>query len=239
MKVAVIQSNYLPWKGYFDIIHDAEIFVFYDDVQYTKNDWRNRNRIKTPTGLAWLTVPVGTNLNRLICEVTLPDSGWQQAHWDRLASVYQTAPYYRYYRDFFREIYLAKHWKKLSDLNQYFIRRIGEDLLGIKTEFHDVREYSLGASRLERLLQLLAQTSATEYISGPSAASYIDPEQFAQANIKLTYKDYSNYPEYPQLYPPFEHAVSIVDLLFHVGPEAPYYIWGWRAQELQNNAHSL
>lgn len=228
MKVAVIQSNYIPWKGYFDIIHDADVFVFYDDVQYTKNDWRNRNKIKTPGGLAWLTIPVGTDLNRLICQVTLPDSGWQQAHWDKLATAYQTAPFYRYYRDFFREIYLAKRWELLSELNQHIIRRIAVDLLGIKTEFHDVREYQLGALRLERLMQLLEQTGAQEYISGPSAAKYIEPERFAQANIKLTYKDYSNYPEYPQLYPPFEHAVSIVDLLFQVGPDAPKYIWGWR-----------
>lgn len=239
MKVAVIQSNYLPWKGYFDIIHDADLFIFHDDLQYTKNDWRNRNKIKTPEHTTWLTIPVGTRQDRLICQVLLPNTGWTQKHWLKLKTSYEKAPYFNLYKDFFREIYIERQWTTLSEFNQTVIQRIAHELLGIKTEFHDSRKYELQKTRQERLLELLRHVRATEYISGPSAASYIDPEQFAQANIKLTYKDYSNYPEYPQLYPPFEHAVSIVDLLFHVGPEAPYYIWGWRAQGLKNDAHSL
>ena len=99
-KVAVIQSNYIPWKGYFDIIHDVDVFVFYDDLQFTKNDWRNRNKIKTPRGAEWITIPVGTDLRRLICEVELRDASWQQRHWDILLLNYKKAPYFRTYRGF-------------------------------------------------------------------------------------------------------------------------------------------
>jgi hypothetical protein len=228
MKVAVIQSNYIPWKGYFDIIHDADVFVFHDDLQYTKNDWRNRNKIKTPNGLKWLSIPVGSSEARLICEVRLPNDGWAKEHWRKLEASYGKAPFFKTYEPFFQELYFGRQWETLSAFNQCLIRSIASELLGIETEFHDSREYALKTARLDRLLELLEKIGAEEYISGPSAATYIEPERFAQANIKLTYKDYSNYPEYPQLYPPFEHAVSIVDLLFQVGPEAPHYIWGWR-----------
>ncbi len=230
MKVAVIQSNYIPWKGYFDIIHDADLFIFHDDLQYTKNDWRNRNKIKTPNGLTWLSIPVGPRENRLICEVTLPNNEWKQEHWRKLQASYLKTPFFDLYKAFFREMYLAHTWATLSEFNQNMIQRVARELLGIKTEFRDSRAYALHGMRLDRLLELLQLAEATEYISGPSAASYIVPERFTEAGIRLTYKDYANYPEYPQLYPPFEHAVSILDLLFHVGPDAPEYIWGWRAQ---------
>ncbi|MCS6774934.1 MAG: WbqC family protein [Chloroherpetonaceae bacterium] len=230
-RVAVLQSNYLPWKGYFDIIHDVELFVFYDDVQYTRNDWRNRNRIKTPSGPLWLTVPVGTALDRRICDVTLPpDPRWAEKHWKTLRQYYGKAPYFALYADLLRHVYLECAWATLSELNQYLIRTISRDLLGISTNFADSREYALTGRRQERLLQLLQAVGATEYLSGPAARSYIDPEAFAQAGIHLRYKDYAGYPEYPQFHPPFDHHVTILDLLFHTGPQAPYYIWGWREE---------
>src|SRR5579863_10162725 len=99
-KVAILQSNYLPWKGYFDIINDVDLFIFYDDVQYTKNDWRNRNKIKTISGTQWLTVPTGTDLNRLICEVAIPNTFWAKKHWKTLLYSYQKSPYFARYHDF-------------------------------------------------------------------------------------------------------------------------------------------
>ena len=109
-RVAVLQSNYLPWKGYFDIIHDVDLFIFYDDVQYTKNDWRNRNRIKTPAGPTWLTVPTGTDLHRLICEVRLPDPGWQLKHWKSLRQNYSRTPCFEKYEGFFARVYAEARW---------------------------------------------------------------------------------------------------------------------------------
>ncbi|MCL5036301.1 MAG: WbqC family protein [Chloroflexi bacterium] len=227
-KVAVIQSNYIPWKGYFDIIHDADLFIFYDDVQFTKNDWRNRNRLKTPGGAKWLSIPVGQSLDRLICEVTLNDSRWAVKHWKTISQYYSRAPFFKTYSDFFEHFYLEMKWDNLSDLNHFLIKSISRDFLGIDTEFKDSRDFFVSGERLDRLFDLLKKAGTDIYISGPSAKNYIDERRFQEAGIKLIYKDYTGYPEYSQFYPPFIHEVSILDLLFHAGPDAGYYIWGWR-----------
>ncbi|MFH1940565.1 MAG: WbqC family protein [bacterium] len=228
--VAVIQSNYIPWKGYFDIIHDADLFIFYDDIQYTKNDWRNRNKIKTDRGMMWLTIPVGTSLNRLICEVEIEDRRWAKKHWHSLKQWYGSAPYFHEYEPFLEEFYLRKTHRSLSDLNRQLIVSISREFLGISTEFDDSCNFRLEGNKLERLICLLKKAGAARYISGPSAREYIDETRFKETGIELIYKDYSGYPEYPQLHPPFRHDVSILDLLFNAGPEAPLYIWGWREE---------
>jgi len=227
-KVAVIQSNYIPWKGYFDIIHDVDQFIFYDDVQYTKNDWRNRNKIKAKQGLHWLTIPIGARNERLIYEVELEDQSWTKKHWETLKQNYMKAPHFKTYKNFFENVYLGTQWTNLSNLNQYLIKTISRDFLGISTEFRDSREFCPEGQKLDRLIDLLLKANADLYISGPTAKDYINKERFVEVGIKLEYKDYSGYPEYPQLYPPFEHAVSILDVLFNCGPQAPDYIWGWR-----------
>lgn len=224
----MIQSNYIPWKGYFDIIHDADLFIFYDDLQYTKNDWRNRNKIKMPNGVNWITIPTGTDLNRLICEVTLSDAGWQKKHWNAIRNSYSKAPHFQKYSDFFENVYMERRWCNLSELNQFLIKSIAHEFLGITTEFCDSRQYNLQGKRLDRLVELVTKAGASTYVSGPAARDYIDRHRFADAGIELVYKSYAGYPEYPQLYPPFDHGVSIIDLLFSVGPDAPRYIWGWR-----------
>jgi len=228
--VAVIQSNYIPWKGYFDIIHDADLLIFYDDLQYTKNDWRNRNKVKTPQGLLWLTIPVGTSKDRLICEVTLNDPKWQSKHWQTIQQNYVKAPYYARYRPFFEEVYLGRRWSNLSELNQFLIKAISQDLLSMHTQFCDSREYAAEGKKLDRLINLLSQAGADSYVSGPAAKGYIQESRFQEAGIELAWKSYAGYPEYQQFSPPFEHGVTILDLLFHTGPDAPWYIWGWREE---------
>ena len=227
--IAVIQSNYLPWKGYFDLIHDVEAFIFYDDVQYTTEDWRNRNRLKGHQGPFWLTVPVqaGTPRKR-ICEVGFADGRWAEKHWKTIQQYYGRAPHFGRYRDFFEHVYMERSWEGLSELNQFLITRIARDLLGITTEFRDSRAYAAEGEQVDRLLDLLSKAGASRYVSGPSARSYIDPARFEAAGIELLYKSYAGYPEYPQFHPPFAHDVSILDLLFHMGPEAAAMIWGWR-----------
>lgn len=231
--VAVLQSNYLPWKGYFDIIHDVDLFVFYDDVQFTKNDWRNRNIIKTAAGPQWLSIPVGKRQDRLICEVELADREWPSRHWDLLRRHYGGAPGFAHYAPFFEQVYLGRTWSTLSELNQYLITSIARDHLGIATEFRDSREFSPQGTKLARLVDLLTKVGAEVYVSGPSAKGYLSEETLAGAGIQLVWKSYEGYPEYPQLYPPFVHQVSIVDLLFNVGPAPSRYVWGWRAAEPQ------
>lgn len=228
VKVVINQSNYLPWKGYFDLIHDADLFIFLDDVQFTKNDWRNRNRLKTPRGCEWLTVPVGKHLSRLICEVELPSGDWAQRHWRQIELHYHAAPHFADYAPRLRDVYLARQWTGLSELNQHLIRLIAHDILGIKTRFADSRSYNLTTRSQDRVLDLLAAVGASTYVSGPAAKAYLDEGRFAAAGIELVWKDYAGYPAYPQPHPPFEHAVTVLDLLFSVGPAAPYHIWGWR-----------
>lgn len=228
--VAVLQSNYLPWKGYFDIANDVDLFVFYDDVQYTKNDWRNRNRIKTPDGSRWLTIPVGVREDRLICEVEIADARWQRSHWERLRQQYGRAPHFGVYKGLLEHVYLGRRWSSLSDLNQYLVRTIAQDLLGVSTRFMDSRALGAVGAKLDRLLDLLVKCQASRYVSGPAAKDYIDPQRFEALGIELVWKDYAGYPEYPQAHPPFEHAVTVLDLLFHTGPDAPWHIWGWRSQ---------
>jgi len=227
-KMAVIQSNYIPWKGYFDIIHDVDQFIFYDDVPYTKNDWRNRNKIKSKQGLHWLTIPVGSRNERLIHEVEIEDSSWTKKHWETLKQSYSKAPYFNKYKEFFEHFYLGAKWTNLSELNQYLIKTISREFLGIDTDFVDSRDFHPEGQKLDRLIDLLLKAGADLYVSGPAAQSYIHETRFMDAGIKIVYKDYSGYPEYPQLFPPFEHAVSILDTLFNCGPQAPDYIWGWR-----------
>jgi hypothetical protein len=230
-KVAVIQSNYIPWRGYFDIIHDVDQFIFYDDVQYTKNSWRNRNMIKTRQGLRWLTIPIGQRNDRLIYEVELDSTAWAKKHWETLKQSYSKAPYLDKYQEFFEYVYLEAKWDNLSVLNQYITKTISKEFLGINTEFKDSREFSAEGHKLERLIDLLKKVGADLYISGPSAQSYIHEESFRDAGIEIVYKDYSGYPEYPQLFPPFEGAVSIVDVLFNCGPDSSFFTWGWRTAE--------
>jgi hypothetical protein len=227
-RVGVIQSNYIPWKGYFDIIHDVDLFIFYDDVQYTKNDWRNRNRIKTMQGPHWLTIPVGPHKDKLICEIELVDQQWRKKHWETIRQSYAKAAHFKTYKAFFEHVYLECEWPTLSELNQYLTKQICCEFLGINTCFRDSREFQLTGAKQERLLDLLKQVGATSYVSGLSARAYIEDERFEEAGITLIYKDYRGYPEYPQLFPPFEHAVSIVDLLLNCGSTAAEYIWHWR-----------
>jgi hypothetical protein len=226
--VVVLQSSYIPWKGYFDLIHDADIFIFYDDVQFTKNDWRNRNRIKAAQGTQWMTIPTGAVNDRLVFEVDLKDTAWQAKHWNTIRYNYGKCAHFPIYKAFFEDVYLGRKWNNLSDLNQYLIRTISHDFLGMTTDLRDSRAFNASGKKLDRLLDLLTKSGADRYVSGPSAKDYIDPARFIESSIELVWKDYSGYPEYPQRFLPFDHAVSILDLLFNVGMDAPWYIWGWR-----------
>lgn len=223
-KVVVLQSNYLPWKGYFDLIRRADLFVFYDDVQFTKNDWRNRNKIKTPRGAEWISIPCGQDLKRLINEVRITDSAWQKDHWNRISIHYSSTQYFPLYRSFFEDFYLNRIWDNLSTLNQHLIVAIARQFLGLTTHFQNSSEYEPQGVKMDRLLDVLKKARATEYISGASAKTYIAEEAFMKENIKLTWMDYSNYPEYRQQFPPFIHDVSVIDLLFNEGTDAIRYL---------------
>jgi hypothetical protein len=221
-KVAIIQSNYIPWKGYFDMIAAVDEFILYDDVQFTKNDWRNRNQIKTPQGVQWLTVPVGQDIRRRVRDVTL-DSRWQIKHWKSLESNYHAAPFFDEIATWLRPLYLEKSYTHLTQLNRHFTEAIC-DFLGIRTIIKNSWDYELFGGKTERLVNLCVQARGTEYISGPAARNYLDEAQFADRDIELTWFDYSDYPEYPQLWGDFTHSVTILDLLFNCGDTARQYM---------------
>ena len=218
MRAVVLQSNYLPWKGYFDLIQDADVFVFYDEVQYTKNDWRNRNRICSKNGVHWLTIPIGHEaVKQKISEVRLPDARWQADHFKTLVHTYRPAKYFAQIEPLLADIYQGRTWERLGELNYFCTERIAR-LLELETRFLHSKDFALEGDRVERLVSLLKQLGATEYLSGPSARDYLAGKEglFEQAGIALRFKNYRGYPEYPQLSTPFEPAVSVIDVLANV-----------------------
>jgi hypothetical protein len=225
MRIAIVQSNYIPWKGYFDLIQSVDEFVLFDDVQYTRRDWRNRNRIKTAHGLAWLTIPVQTTGQylSLIKDIVVTDEAWAKKHWKTLAAVYAPAPHFKTFADRFERLYLESTEMRLSQINRTWLDAACE-MLEIPTKLTWSMDYAVAPGRTERLVSICQQAGADTYVSGPSARSYIDDTCFRDAGIDVQYFDYAGYREYPQLHGPFEHAVSIVDLLCNTGPDARRYI---------------
>lgn len=224
--VAIIQSNYIPWKGYFDIIARCDEFILYDEAQYTDNDWRNRNRIKTPQGTQWLTIPVrySGRFGQLISETEIAQPNWYVKHWKTLQANYARAPYFKHYRERVEALYMSMSGiTRLSEINYRFTSTLC-DWLGIRTPITWSSDYETPIGRIERVLGLCLACGATEYISGPSAKSYMDDALFAENGVTVTYMRYDGYPPYNQLYPPFDHAVTVLDVLFHTGDNATDYI---------------
>ena len=224
-RLAILQSNYIPWKGYFDLIGSVDEFIIFDDAQYTKNDWRNRNKIKTAQGVQWLTIPIETSgkLAQRINEAAIKGDAWREKHFRTLCMNYSKARFFSDYRPWLERLYASCTSQFLSQVNFLFLSAICAQLM-ILTKLSSSRDYRIEDGQTERLVSLCKQAGATIYLSGPAARDYIDPALFEQAGIELVYKQYS-YPEYPQLYPPFEHGVSVLDLLFNAGPDARSYIF--------------
>ena len=221
-KVAILQSNYIPWKGYFDMIASVDEFILYDDVQFTKNDWRNRNQIKTPQGVQWLSIPVGQNISRRIRDVET-DSAWQAKHWKTLAANYRRAPYFNEIAAWLEPLYMDHPLSHLSSLNRQFIEAIC-GYLSIPTKISYSWDYHLVDGKTERLVDLCMQAGASEYVSGPAAKDYIDEQAFREQGISFSWFDYAGYQEYPQLWGDFVHGVTILDLLFNCGKDSPRYM---------------
>lgn len=224
-KVAIVQSNYIPWKGYFDMIAAVDEFIIYDSMQYTRRDWRNRNQIKTPQGVQWLTIPVLVKgkYHQTIQETLINESKWASEHWKALSLNYSRAKYFNEIANWLEPIYLRQKDTHLSVLNQRFLQEIC-NYLDIITPIVNSSDYILKEGKTERLLDLCLQAGATEYISGPAAKEYIEPHLFLESGVALTWFDYSGYPEYPQLWGGYVHEVSILDLLFNCGKNARQYM---------------
>jgi hypothetical protein len=226
-RVAILQSSYIPWKGYFDLMRQVDEFILYDDAQYTKRDWRNRNQIKTKDGLLWLTIPVEVKgkFTQPIKDVVISDRTWNERHFKTIAAAYSRAPHFSEMRDALEEGYRGATSRSLSEVNRRLLEALAR-LLGITTKLSWSMDYELPEGRVERLVALCRQSGATAYLSGPSARDYIarDAHLFTGAGIDVSYVDYSGYSDYPQLYPPFVHQVSVIDLLANTGSSARDYL---------------
>ena len=240
MKCAIIQPSYIPWRGYFHQIQKSDVFVFLDEVQYDKHGWRNRNRIKTKDGSIWLTIPVlakgNVEKHIPINEIKINwQANWSRKHLMTLQQTYGKAPYFSLYRGWLEEHY-ARHDEFLSDFTIDFTVALAQSLGITDTRFVRSSEVArsseiVGPSEIDsstgkvgRILTLLRSIGADHYISGPSARSYIDVRAFDEAGITIEYMEY-DYPEYPQLFPPHDPQLSVLDLMFMTGADAGNYIW--------------
>ena len=228
MKCVVLQPSFIPWRGYFHQIFLADVFVFYDCVQYDKHGWRNRNKIKTAQGPQWLTIPAKTAgvYNGLrICDVAIADDGaWRRKHMAAFEQNYRKAPFWWDYQFLIKSIYESQY-DRLVDLTCESTIKISRALGIHHTRFIRSSELNVTGEKTDRLLDILKQVGADYYISGPSAKAYIEADKFEEAGVSIEYMTYG-YPEYPQQYGEFEGGVTVMDLLFNVGPLSPKYIWG-------------
>lgn len=227
MKALITQSNYIPWKGYFDAIRMVDVVVFYDDALYTKRDWRNRNLIKTKQGLKWLTIPVEYSSRvkdrKKINEVKTVNNEWRLKHWAAIHNSYMRAKHFDNFCNQIRMLYLTCDTSHLCEINYHFLNSIMR-LLDINTEVRYSSEFLLRGGKTTKLVNICKELGATDYYTGPAARNYLDEEEFIVNNINVHYFDFSGYPEYPQLYPPFNHGVTILDLLFNTGPDFMNYL---------------
>lgn len=228
MKTVILQPSYIPWRGYFHQIQKADLFVFYDCVQYDKHGWRNRNLIKTIQGSQWLTIPVDTkgcvSEGKEIKDIPIIwDSPWNDKHLKSIQQNYCKSPFYKKYQPLLEQIYSRKD-ALLSDFTCASTELIARELGISHTKFIRSSELNAEGSKTDRLIGILKKVGATHYISGPSAANYIEREKFEEGGISLEFMTY-DYPDYPQLHGDFQPQVSILDLLLNVGSGAGSYIW--------------
>lgn len=228
MKVVILQPSYIPWRGYFHQIQKADLFVFYDCVQYDDRGWRNRNKIKIGNDAQWLTVPVNSKgcqtLKTPIEKIPIVwDSPWNEKHLQTFRQNYCRTAFFKKYETLLETIYARKD-AYLSDFTCFTTELIARELGIAHTQFERSSRLGAEGSKTDRLIWILKKVGATHYISGPSAAEYIEREKFEEAGISLEFMVY-DYPEYPQLHGNFQPQVSVLDLLFNVGPDAAKCIW--------------
>jgi WbqC-like protein family len=221
-RIAIIQSNYVPWRGYFDLLASVDELVLLDDAQYTRRDWRNRNRIKTAQGVRWLSIAVRTKggYHQAIRDTRIAEPRFAEAHWATIRQAYGRAAGFAAQGAFVEELYRTAPTELLSDVNRHFTAAIAARL-GIVTPLTWSTDYDAAGASTERLLGICLAAGATEYITGPAARDYLDEGQFRRHGIDVTWFTYGPYAAYDQVHPPFEPAVSILDVLLCAGEDAP------------------
>lgn len=227
MNVVILQPSYIPWRGYFDQIRKADLFIFYNDVQYDKHGWRNRNQIKTSQGKQWITIPVhskGVTAGVPICDVKIDWSKpWSQNHLKALTFAYKKAPHFEACRTWLDTVFERRD-EYLADFTIWLTMDIARRIGISHTKFMNSSDIpNITGQKTDRLIQILQHVGATHYMSGASAKDYMEPAKFEEAGITFEYMQY-NYPEYPQLYPPYDPYITILDLIFMTGWDALKYL---------------
>lgn len=221
MKLVILQPGYIPWLGFFDQMAQSDIFMFYDDVQYDKHGWRNRNRIKTSQGAQWLTVPVLTRNKKLplIKDVKIDNSttSWRYTHLQSIKQNYSRTPYFELLFPDLDKIYLQQ-WEYIIDLDTQLIDLILK-ILGLNRRIEFSSHLLIQGTQTERLINFCKYFKADKYLTGAAAKEYLKEERFKEENIELEYQKY-NHPKYTQLYGDFIPYLSIIDLLFNEGPKS-------------------
>ena len=230
MTCVILQPSYIPWRGYFHLIQKADVFVFYDDVQFDRNGWRNRNRIKTPRGAEWLTIPVRSAGARLkILEMQIAwEKNWAASHLSKIRQSYAKAPFFERYLPMLERWY-GQHPENLADFTIETTIEVERELGIRRTQFIRSSTLKCDGAKTGRLVNILKMLGASLYISGPAAKAYLEEDLLAKEGIALQWMTY-DYPPYPQLHGDYDPQLSILDLLLMAGPEAPVYIWQEAAQ---------
>ena len=217
MVLTAHQPVYLPWLGLFHKIAISDAFCYFDDVQYLKKDWNNRNKIKTPNGAIWLTVPVLTKNYREkpIRQIEINNSiNWRKKHWKSIYLSYKKASYFNQYADFFEDVY-NKEWRYLTEINEYMLKWFLKEL-GIKVKYYKASELNFKGYKSGLIFDMCKKIGADIYIFGTLGKDYAKEENFNKKGIKIYFQDYKH-PVYQQLYGEFIPYMSIVDLLFNCG----------------------
>ncbi|NMC99883.1 MAG: WbqC family protein [Bacteroidales bacterium] len=227
MRVAISQPTYLPWMGYFGLLDSVDLFVFFDDVQYSQSEWSNRNKIKNPftDDWIWLTVPVvygghHTMINQMIIDNS---TDWKKKHWQSIFHFYSKTKHFSEYKDEIKTIY-DRDWKGLCEINIAIIKIISK-MLKIKIpEYICASELTdVSGNKTDRLISILEKIKANEYLSVTGTKKYIEPQKFVERNIKLYWFDY-NHPTYEQAGKFFSSHMSVLDLLFNCGSDSLKHI---------------
>jgi hypothetical protein len=224
-KALITQSNYIPWKGYFDAIASVDVFVVFDEMQYTKRDWRNRNMVKTPQGPKWLSIPVEVKgkFFQKINQTKVADINWGKSHWGSIKQNYSDTKYFEEISGFLKPLYMDCSKVFLTEINLSFIIAINK-YLNIETEILYSRDFQLVKNKTQRLVDICKELDVNAYYTGSAAKSYMEEERFTKEGISVNYFDYNGYKEYNQKFPPFNHYISILDLLFNEGKNAINYM---------------
>ena len=227
---AIVQSSYIPWRGYFDLVASVDTFVFLDDVQMTRRDWRSRNRIKTQSGLKWLTVPCSISRQRTIEETKIDYSeNWQKNHLNNFRHAYGACENYHMAADILSRAF-NQEFETISELNRFLIGEICS-ILQLSTDLVSSSDIESDGSKSDKLITILAALGADTYLTGPLALDYLSIQNFKERGVEVYVKTY-DYPEYEQPWGEFEPQVSVLDLIANVGKEAPTLISSRRPNEL-------